>query len=195
MSALLVLLLVSQAPETAKPARHLETDLAFAYGYGSRMSFGLTANAAMSWRVCDFTGLECRVRAGVLGGYQNEPYAVTSPFFAPSVISGSNHRSELFGTLGFATQFFRSRRVLLEVDFFLGWTGLWVDGRVQNDDVGISRRYRTSGHELTFGFSCAMGLRLTDHVTLVGRFLAPIPYDGVAISSYFMATLGPRVSF
>ncbi|MBL8957137.1 MAG: hypothetical protein JNK82_40565 [Myxococcaceae bacterium] len=195
MSALLVALLLSQAAGVEKPARKLETEVAFAYGYGSRMSFGLTANAAMSWRVCNFGGLECRVRAGVLGGYQNEPYAVTAPFFAPSVISGSNHRVELFGTLGFATHFFSSRRLLLEIDFFTGWTGLWVDGRVQNDDAGISRAYRTSGHELTFGFSYALGVRLTDHVTLLGRFFAPIPYDGVAISSYFMATLGLRVSF
>lgn len=183
------------APAPASRARRVEADAAFAFGYGSRMSLGATASWAMSWRFCDRQALDCRVRTGVLGGYQNEPYGVTAAFFAPSVVSGSNHRVELFGTVGLAAGFFPSRRLVLEVDLFVGWTGLWVSGTVKNDSVGLSRGFRASAHELTFGFNYALGVRLTDHVTVLSRVVLPIPYAGVAISSYFMATLGPRITF
>lgn len=179
----------------ASARARLETDVAFAYGFGARHAFGATASGAMSWRVCDAPALACRVRAGVLAGYQNEPFGLLAPFFLPSVVTGQGHRAELFATLGFAAHFFSARRLLFEVDFFIGWTGLWLEGSVRNAELDLDRTTRATGHELTFGLNFTLGVRLTEHVALIGRVVLPIPYAGVAKSSYFMATLGPRVTF
>lgn len=199
--ALLTLLAVTPAevaeapPVSASGASRLEADVAFVYGFGARMAFGGAASAASSWRLCDTPALECRVRTGVFVGYQNEPFSTTSALFAPTVVEGSGHRAEVFGTVGFSANFFSSRRLRFDVDFFAGWTGLWLAGTLRNTELGLDRSTRASGHELTFGFNYTLGFRVTERVSVVARIILPIPWAGVAKSSYFMASLGPLLTF
>lgn len=55
---------------------------------------------------------------------------------------------------------------------------------------GFSRSYAADADEFTFGVMLLAGLRVTDRLSIVARVIGPIPTSGVAVSSYFMATLG-----
>lgn len=68
-----------------------------------------------------------------------------------------------------------------------------MPGTLTDAGRGVSGVYRADAAELTFGLTALVGVRLSERVTLLGRFILPVPYAGVAISSYFMAALGVSV--
>jgi len=182
-----LVLLVALAAEA--PPR-LDLDLAFAYGNGSRSAFGGLAGATAGWQVWETPGTTGTVDVGLLAGYQNEPYSQTAALLAPMVVTGSNHRSELFVVAGPSVRLLPSRRLLLGLQAFAGVTLLSMRGSLTDSGRGVSGSYRADAAEVTLGAIGVVGIALTERLSIVGRFLLPVPYAGVAVSSYFMATLG-----
>lgn len=187
--ALVMALLVSG--QTPGPRIDLELDLA--YGYGSRTALGGLVGATAGWPVWETPGAAGTLDAGLLAGYQNEPYALSAAFLPLVVISGSNHRLEAFAVVGHTARLLASRRLLVGVQGFAGWTQIAMRGTLIDEGRGVSGPYRADAAEFTFGVTALLGVRLSERVTLAGRFLLPVPYAGVAISSYFMAALGVGV--
>ena len=68
-------------------------------------------------------------------------------------------------------------------------------GTLSNTAQGVSRAYRADGGEFTMGTLVLAGVQVHQRVAVVGRFILPIPYQGVAVSSYFMASLGAALRF
>lgn len=190
MSALaVVLLVVAQAPST------LEVEADFAYGFGARSAFGVLAGGAARWPLYEGRLARGEVEAGLLGGWQTESYDATAALLLPSVVSGANHRVELFAVGGHTVSFLESRRLQVGLLLFAGATHVAMRGTVRNDAQGIDRTYAAAATEFSFGFTLRAGFRLTRHVGVVARFVLPVPWAGVAISSYFMASGGLTVSW
>jgi hypothetical protein len=190
MSAALVMALMVSG-QVSGPRVDLELD--FAYGYGSRTALGGLVGATAGWQVWETPGAAGTLDAGLLAGYQNEPYALSAAFLAPAVMTGSTHRFEAFAVVGHTARLLASRRLLVGVQGFAGWTQVAMRGTLTDSGRGVSGAYRADAAEFTFGLTALLGVRLTERVTLVGRFLLPVPYAGVAISSYFTAALGVAV--
>lgn len=94
---------------------------------------------------------------------------------------------------GHTARLLASRRLLIGLQGFAGWTQLAMRGTLRDEGRGVSGTYRADATELTFGLTTLLGVQLSQHVALVGRFVLPVPHAGVAISSYFMAALGVTV--
>lgn len=174
----------------AGAAPRVDVELALVYGNGSRTAFGGAAEATAGWQVWETAGGAGALEVGLLAGYQNEPYALVEALMGPSQVTGSNHRIELFAVVGHTLRLTASRRLLLGVQLFGGWTQLAMRGALTNADRGISGTYRADAAEFTTGLIFLAGVRLTERLSVVGRFILPVPYAGVAISSYFMASVG-----
>ncbi len=175
------------------PGPRFDLELDFAYGNGSRTALGGLLGATAGWRVWETAGGSGTLEVGLLAGYQNEPYALSAAYLVPAVMTGSNHRVEVFGVVGHTVRLLPSRRLLVGVQGFAGWTRLVMRGTLTDAGRGVSGVYQADAAELTFGLTALLGVRLSERVTLVGRFILPVPYAGVAISSYFMAALGVSV--
>lgn len=176
----------------AAPPR-VDAELAFVYGFGSRSAFGGAVEATLGWPVWESTAAEGTLEVGLLGGYQNEGYAPSAAYLAPTVVTGSNHRVEVFAVGGHTFRLLESRRLLVGLQLFAGWTHVAMRGALTDEVQGFSGTYRADGAEFTFGMLFAGGVRITDRFSVVARFILPVPYAGVAISSYFMASLGASV--
>lgn len=187
MSALGFLALVALS---AEPPR-IDADLAFVYGFGARPAFGGVVGATAGWPVWEWGTVE----AGLLAGYQNEPYALSAAYLAPTAVTGSNHRVEVFAVGGHTFRLLASRRLSLGVQAFAGWTHVAMRGALTDAVQGISGTYRADGSEFTFGVLFLGGVRITDRLSIVARFILPVPYAGVAVSSYFMVSLGSSLRF
>lgn len=189
MSALAVVLLVAaQAPST------LEVEADFAYGFGARPAFGVLAGGTARWPLYEGRLARGEVEAGLLGGWQTESYDASAALLLPSVVSGANHRVELFAVAGHTLSFLESRRLQVGLLLFAGATHLTMRGTVSNATQGINRTFAADATEFTFGFVFRAGFRITRHIGVVARFVLPVPWAGVAVSSYFVAGGGLTVS-
>ena len=193
MSAALVAVLAVFAQAPAAP--RVDAEVAFAYGFGSRSAFGTVALATAGWPAWETRGGQGLLTAGVMGGYQYESYAASAAFLAPAQVSGSNHRSEVFAVAGHTLRLFPSRRLLVGLQLFAGWTHLAMRGSLTDAAQGVSGSYRADADEFTLGLLALAGVELSDRVAIVARFILPIPYAGIAVSSYFMASLGASLRF
>lgn len=191
MNALGLAMLLTLA---AEPPR-VEAELAFVYGFGSRSAFGGAATATVGWPAWESAGAAGTLEVGLLGGYQNEPYGPSAAYLAPTVVTGSNHRVEVFAVGGHTFRLLESRRLLVGLQLFAGWTHVSMRGAVTDGVQGFSGTYRADGAEFTFGVMVTGGVRVTERISVVARFILPLPYAGVALSSYFMASLGASVRF
>lgn len=189
MSALLLVAAVlAQAPART------ELDASFVYGFGARAAYGALVGGAVRWPLFEAKAVRGDVEVGLLGGYQHEPYAATAAFLQPALISGGTHRVELFGTGGATLAFLESRRLEAGLLLFGGLTHVALRGRVVSEVRGIDRVTSADAGEFTVGLLVRVGFRLTERLGVVARFLAPIPYAGVAISSYFLVSGGVTLS-
>ena len=184
-AGLVLLGLLTQAP----PPR-VDLQLAFVYGYGSRSSFGGALDVTVGWPVWERGGAAGTLEAGLLAGYQNEPYSQTAAALAPLVVTGSNHRVEVFAVAGHTVRFPSSGRLSVGLQLFAGWTQLAMRGSLTDAARGVSGSYRADAADFTFGLLASVGVRVSDRVSIVARGLVPVPYAGIAVSSYFMVSLG-----
>lgn len=175
----------------ASPAVQLELDAA--YGFGARSAFGGLLGGEARWTAWETSAARGTLEVGVLGGHQVEPYG--SPLLYPVEVTGATHRTEAFATLAHTFAFTTSRRLEAGLVLFAGVTHVALRGMVKSDAQGFTRQSNADGTEFTFGAMIRLAFRLTSHWAVVGRFFAPIPYAGVAISSYFMASLGVGFTF
>lgn len=189
MSAAGLVMLVALAAEAPRPP-HVDVDLAFVYGNGTRSAFGGAAAATAGWQVWETRGGTGSLDVGLLAGYQNEPYALDPARLAPLVVTGSSHRVEVFAVAGHSLRLLSSRRLLVGLQVFAGWTQLAMRGALTDAGRGVSGSYRADASELTLGLIAQVGFSLTERLAVVGRFVLPMPYAGIAVSSYFMAALG-----
>lgn len=175
----------------ASPA--IEVELDAAYGFGARSAFGGLLGANARWTAWDLPAARGTIEVGVLGGYQAEPYG--SPLLFPTVVTGATHRLEAFATIAHTFSFTPSRRFEAGLALFAGVTHIALRGTVQSEVHGFTRQSNADGTEFTFGAMIRLAVRLNSSWAVIGRFLAPIPYAGVAISSYFLASLGVGFTF
>jgi hypothetical protein len=169
---------------------HVDAEAAFAYGFGARSAFGVLASGTASWPLSETRAMRSGIEAGLIGGYQNEPYSLTAPLTLPSVVTGSNHRVELLAMGGPSLALLESRRLELALLAFAGWTHVSMRGSLRSDSQGFARSYAADASEFTFGLTVRLGVRLSPRVGLNARFLLPVPWAGLAVSSYFMASAG-----
>lgn len=194
MSALsLALVVLGAAPTVAPQGPALELEVDAAYGFGARSAFGALVGANARWTAWDLAAARGALELGLLGGYQAEPYG--SPLLLPTVVSGATHRVEAFVTFAHTFAFSDSRRFEAGLALFAGVTHVALRGVVRSDAQGFTRASDADGTEFTVGAMVRLAVRLTPTWAVVGRFLAPLPYAGVAISSYFMASLGVGFTF
>jgi hypothetical protein len=186
-AALVVLLALGGAPSS------VEVEASFVYGFGARQAFGGAAVGTAGWPVWASPGATGVLEAGVWAGYQNEPYALTAAYLAPSVVTGSSHRVEVFALVGHQVQLLESRRLQVGLQLFAGWTWLALRGQVVSAEQAISRSTSADASQFTFGLVVPLGFRLTQRVSVVARFLLPVPWAGLGVSSYFLASLGLSV--
>lgn len=190
MSALVLALLLSTTPDV--PLSETDLELAAVGGFGDRWSVGGLLALNARWHAWGRESINGGLEVSVLVGYQNEPHSFYASNFAPSRETGSNHRTEVFVTVGHGL---RIKRFTVGTHFFIGWTQLTLDGRLQNERLGIDRLTTGSGSELTVGAVLHARFRLTDRVSLSGRLFAPVPNINTGINSYLMASLGVGVRF
>ncbi len=186
---LVLALAVAAAPETPE-AREIDLELAVSGGYGGRVSLGGIGGLNARWHAWGGKKISGGLELGVLAGYQNEPYGFTSSVFAPSEVSGSNHRVQALVSLGHGL---RIMRLTVGSHFFIGWTNLTVSGALRSESLMASRSVNASASELTFGAVLHARFRLTDHVSLSGRVFAPVPNLSSGVNAYVMASLGVSV--
>lgn len=184
MSALALTLAVL----ASAPAIELEADVA--YGFGARSAFGGFLGGDARFAAYEVPTVRGTLEVGLLGGYQLEPYEQTAQLVLPAVVTGDTHRFEVFATLGHTLAFTPSRRFEVGLAVFAGVTHVLMRGKVVSAEQGFTRASVADATEFTFGAMLRLAVRLTPHWAVVGRFLGPLPYAGVAISSYFMASLG-----
>lgn len=173
---------------------HLDVELGFAYGFGARSAFGAVVGATLGWTAWEKSASIGRLEVGVLGGYQYEPYAQSSAFLAPTRVSGGTHRIEAFALGGHAFHLLTSRRLRVALHGFVGLTNVAMRGRLADPVQSFSGVFQADRAELTFGAVASVGFRISERFWLLARFIAPIPYAGVAVSSYFMASAGVGLS-
>jgi hypothetical protein len=183
-SALLLALVVAQAPA------RVDVEADFAYGFGARSAFGALAVGSARWSLYETSDTRGALEAGLLVGYQNEPWSQTAALVLPSVVSGATHRVEVLALAGHTLSLLASRRLELGLLLFAGWTHVVLRGALRSDAQGFDRAYAADASEFTFGLSLRAGFQLTDRFSVGARFFLPVPYAGVAISSYFTASAG-----
>lgn len=192
MSALALVAALTLGATAEGRFQEFEVELGFASGYGNRVSLGAIAALDSRWRAWGNPTINGGIEVSVIAGYQNEPYSLTAPLFAPAEVSGSNHRVQALVAVGHG---FRLMRLTIGTHVFLGWVNLTVDGRLHHPGTGIDEVINKSTSELSFGLVLHARFRLTDRVSLSGRFFAPVPNLALGVNSWFMGTLGVSVMF
>ncbi|PZR05573.1 MAG: hypothetical protein DI536_32180 [Archangium gephyra] len=190
MSALALVLTAALAATAEGRFKETEVELSFATGYGGRVSLGGMAGIGSRWHAWGGQKLNGGIEVSLLAGYQNEPYSFTAARFLPNEITGSNHRVQALVTVGHGL---RISRFTVGTHLFLGWTNLTVDGRLKNEALGIDELVDGSASELSFGFVLHARFRLTDRLSLAGRFFLPVPNFVLGVNSWFVGTLGLSV--
>jgi hypothetical protein len=152
------------------------------YGYGSRSAFGATASVTVASELWENKAGQGALEFGFLLGYQAEPYALQAPYLPQAQLTGATHRIEGLFLVGHGARLLSSRRLLLGVHLFGGWTHAVVSGRLVNQELGIDRTFNADAGRLTTGLDLLLGVRLTDRISLSARVLLPFPYASEVIS-------------
>lgn len=160
-----------------------------AYGFGSRHAFGGVASATVGAELWEAPAGVGALELGLLAGYQAEPYALMAPFLPEAELTGASHRVLGLFFFGHGMRLLSSRRLLLGLHLFGGWTHLVVSGRVRNAVLGMDRAQTADAGRFTTGLSFTLGVRLTERVSLSARVLLPFPYASEVIS-WVIPTLG-----
>jgi hypothetical protein len=163
-----------------------------AVGFGSRTSFGAVTSVTVGQELWTDAAGVGSLEAGLLLGYQLEPYALQAAYLPLAVVTGANHRLEALVLVGHGMRLLSSRRLLIGLHLFGGWTHLLVRGRLVNESLGIARDVAADAGRLTTGLSISLGVRLTEQLSLNARVLLPFPYAS-EVMSYVIPTLGVSV--
>ena len=152
------------------------------YGYGSRSAFGAVASITVGQSLWENTDGAGALEFGFLAGYQAEPYALEAAWLPQAQLTGATHRIEALFLVGHGTRLLNSRRLLIGVHLFGGWTHAVVHGRVVNASLGIDRTFDADAGRLTTGLDLVLGAWLTERISLTARVLLPFPYASEVIS-------------
>jgi hypothetical protein len=163
-----------------------------AYGAGSRSAFGGVASITVGSALWENKAGVGALEFGFLAGYQVEPYSLQGAYLPQARVTGSTHRFEGLFLVGHGVRLLASRRLLIGLHLFGGWTQVVLRGRLVNESLGLDRAFAADAGRLTTGLSASLGVRLTERVSLSARVLAPFPYASEVIS-YVIPTLGVAV--
>lgn len=167
----------------------VDLELSAAYGFGERSAFGGLAGVTVGGRVWEAPQGEGALEAGFLAGYQAEPYALLQSWLGGARVSGATHRLEGLFLIGHGARLLASRRLLLGVHLFGGWTHVVLRGRLENAALGIGGSHSADAGRLTTGLSLALGVRVTSALSVTSRLLAPFPY-ATEVISYLIPSVG-----
>jgi hypothetical protein len=120
-----------------------------AVGFGSRTSFGAVTSVTVGQELWTDAAGVGSLEAGLLLGYQLEPYALQAAYLPLAVVTGANHRLEALVLVGHGMRLLSSRRLLIGLHLFGGWTHLLVRGRLVNESLGIARDVAADAGRLT----------------------------------------------
>jgi hypothetical protein len=173
---------------------NLDLDVHAAYGAGARPAFGGNVSLTASSELWSMPAAEGALEFGLLAGYQVEPYALREAWLPLAEVTGANHRLALWFLVGHGFRLLESRRLILGIHLFGGWTQLWLRGRVVNETLGLDRPYIATAGRLTTGLGLTAGVRVTERLSVTARLLAPFPY-ALEVNTYVMLSLGVSFRF
>lgn len=169
---------------------NLDLDVHAAYGAGARPAVGGTVSLTAGTELWTMKVAEGALEFGLLAGYQVEPYDIL--WLPGADVSGANHRMELWFLIGHGLRLLESRRLIIGIHVFGGWTHYWLRARLVNEALALDRPYIANAGRLTTGLSASLGVRLTEKVSVTARLLAPFPY-AMEVNSYVIPTLGVSI--
>lgn len=192
MIALILVAALAAQPAPAESPHRLDVDASFAYGFSGGHSLGGFVEGRYGLRLWEAGSISGTLEAGLMLGYQAEPYSLYGNTFGDAKLSGGNHRLESWLVLGHCFRFPPSERVSLSVQLFGGWSHLLVRGALDNPVLGVSGESNADAGVFATGVMLQYGLRLTDRVGLSLRVIAPFPY-ALDVNPWILASLGVSV--
>jgi hypothetical protein len=169
---------------------NLDLDIHAAYGAGARPAVGGTVSLIAGSELWTTKPGEGALEFGLLAGYQVEPYSIR--WLPKAETTGANHRMQLWFLVGHGFRLLESRRLLIGIHVFGGWTHYWLRARMVNETLGFDRAYIANAGRLTTGLSASLGVRVTERFSVNARLLAPFPY-ALEVNSYVMFTAGVSI--
>ena len=178
--------------KTAVESPHrVEVGTSFVYAYGMRSTFGGLVEGTYGWRAWETGRAEGTLDLGLMLGYQAAP--LSNPYLGSGSISGAAHQLEALVVAGHTLRMPPSRRLVLSLQLFAGWTHLLMRGALKNPSVGVAQGYAADAGEFTYGVLLQLGFRVSDRVSIVTKMIGPIPNGCLSVKPYFMTSLGLSV--
>lgn len=193
--SLIALLSVGQvsAPAEGVSTHRLDVGAAFVYGFGDGHAFGGLIEGTYGLPVWETSSLSGTLDAGVLVGYQAEPYSFINPQLGGAVASGTCQRVQGFVVVGHRVRLPPSQRLLVGLQLFGGWTHVFAKSQLTNSTYDLSVEHDASDGAFTTGVTVEIGFRVLDNLTVMAKVMGPLPIAPASITSYVMPTLGASI--